>query len=51
MKFDLEEDEFSFKDESSFMNLNYQMENQQLKNGNSTIGFNEDTIYNKIEKK
>lgn len=50
MKFDLDEDEFSFKDEIDFMNLNYQMENQPIK-VNPTMGFNEDTIYNKIEKK
>ncbi len=47
MRFDL--DEFNFKDEINFMSLNNQLENQQLKNGNITIGFNEDTIYNKIE--
>ncbi len=48
MKFDL--DEFDFKDEIDFMSLNYQMKNQQLK-VNPTVGFNEDTIYNNIEKK
>lgn len=48
MKFDL--DEFDFKDEINFMSLNYQMESQQLK-VNPTVGFNDDTIYNNIEKK
>lgn len=47
MRFDL--DEFNFKDEINFMNLNNQIENQQVKNGNVTIGFNVDTIYHKIE--
>lgn len=46
MKFDL--DEFSFQDEGNFMNLIHQMENQQLKT-NSSFGFNEDSIYHKIE--
>ena len=46
MKFDM--DEFSFQDEINLMNLNYQMKNQQSKE-NPILGFNEDTIYNKIE--
>ncbi len=49
MSFDLEE--FNFKDEISFMSLNYQMENQQLKSNTSSLGFNEDAIYHSIEKK
>ena len=49
MKFDF--DEYNFQDEINLMNLNHQMENQQtIKNGNASFGFNEDTIYNKIEK-
>lgn len=48
MKFDL--DEFTFQDEVNFMNLNYQMERQQLKT-NASVGFNDDTIYHKIEEK
>lgn len=47
MKFDF--DEFNFQDEINFMNLNHQMESQQQK-VNPTFGFNEDSIYNKIEK-
>lgn len=43
-------DEFSFQDQINFMNLNYQMESQQLKTkNNSSIGFNEDSIYRKVE--
>lgn len=41
-------DEYTFQDEINFMNLNYQMENQHL-NLNKTMGFNDDTIYHKIE--
>ena len=49
MRFDF--DEYNFQDEINLMNLNHQMENQQtIKNGNASFGFNEDTIYNKIEK-
>jgi len=48
MKFDF--DEFTFQDEINFMNLNNQMENLQVKN-NDTMGFNLDTIYQKIEDK
>lgn len=48
MKFDF--DEYSFQEEISFMHLNYKMEKQQLK-ANSSLGFNEDTLYNKIENK
>ena len=48
MKFDL--DDFSFQDEINFMNLNHQMDKQQL-NINSSFGFNNDEIYNKIENK
>lgn len=46
-----EKDEFSFKDEINFMNLNYEIQNQQqlLKNQN-TFGFNNDTLYNGIDK-
>lgn len=46
MKFEL--DEFSFQDEINLMNLNNQMQNQQIK-PNGTMGFNEDTIYHKID--
>ncbi len=48
MKFDF--DEFTFQDEISVMNLNRQMENWQVKT-NDTMGFNRDTIYQKIEDK
>ena len=47
----LEGDEYSFKDEINFMNLNRQMENQQIKINSSSFGFNEDTIYQQIENK
>ncbi|MCI8384499.1 MAG: hypothetical protein HFJ33_06565 [Clostridia bacterium] len=47
MKFDF--DNFSFQDEANFMNLNNQMQSQQIK-ANGTLGFNDDTIYDKIEK-
>lgn len=46
MKFDF--DEFSFRDEINFMNLNYQMESQQRK-VNTSFGFNEDIIYKEID--
>lgn len=53
MKFDID-DEFTFQDEINFMDLNRQMEarEQILKNNsnNVTIGFNDDAIYNRIEK-
>ena len=48
MKFDF--DEFTFQDEINFMNLNNQMDNIQIKS-NTTTGFNNDTIYQKIEEK
>lgn len=48
MKFDF--DEFTFQDEINFMNLNNQMDNVQIKS-NTTMGFNNDTIYQKIEEK
>ncbi len=48
MKFDF--DEFSLQDEINLMNLNHQMENQQI-NLNASFGFNDDTIYHKIENK
>ncbi len=48
MKFDF--DEFTFQDEINFMNLNNQMESLQVKNID-TMGFNLDTIYQKIEDK
>ncbi len=49
MRFDF--DEYNFQDEINLMNLNRQIENQHIKtNGNASFGFNEDTIYNKIEK-
>lgn len=48
MKFDF--DEFTFQDEISVMNLNRQMENWQVKT-NDTMGFNSDTIYQKIQDK
>lgn len=50
MKFDF--DEYNFQDEINLMNLNRQMKNQQLRtNIEPSIGFNNDTIYNQIEKK
>ena len=49
MRFDF--DEYNFQDKINLMNLNHQLENQQIKtNVNASFGFNEDTIYNKIEK-
>ena len=47
MKFDF--DEYSFKDQIEFMNINNQMKQNQLQN-NKKIGFNNDTLYNFIEK-
>ena len=47
MRFDL--DEFNFQDEINFMNLNDQMEKNNQAKSNHTIGFNDDTIYQKIE--
>lgn len=47
----LDFDEFSFQDEVNFMNLNDQMQRTGKMNFNSTIGFNNDTIYQKIEEK
>ncbi len=49
MKYDF--DEFSFQDEINFMNLNKQMENTKQMNFDTTIGFNNDIIYQKIEDK
>lgn len=49
MKFDF--DEFSFQDEINLMNLNNQMENFGSLKFNETAGFNEDTIYVKIDEK
>ena len=49
MKFDF--DEFSFQDEINLIHLNNQMENLGHIKFNETIGFNEDTIYSKIEEK
>lgn len=46
MKFDF--DEYNFQDEINFMNLNQQMENRQVKM-NSSMGFNNDSIYDKVE--
>lgn len=46
MKFDF--DEYNFQDEINFMNLNHQMENRQVKM-NSSMGFNNDSIYDKVE--
>ena len=46
MKFDF--DEYSFKDQIEFMNINNQMKQNQLQN-NQNIGFNDDTLYNFIE--
>ncbi len=49
MRFDF--DEYNFRDEINLMNLNYQMESQQVeRNKNSSFGFNDDTIYNQIDK-
>lgn len=48
MKFDF--DEYNFQDEINLMNLNHQMENQQFKTEmNPSIGFNNDSIYDKVE--
>lgn len=50
MKFDF--DEYNFQDEINLMNLNYQMEKQQFKTEmNPSIGYNNDSIYHKIEEK
>lgn len=50
MKFDF--DEYNFQDEINLMNLNHQMENQQFKTEmNPSMGFNNDSIYHKIEEK
>ena len=53
MKFDLDDEDFTFQDEAIFMDLNRQMESRQQtfksNNNNNTLGFNNDTIYNKIE--
>lgn len=49
MKFDF--DEFSFQDEINLIHLNNQMENFGQIKLNETTGFNEDTIYSKIEEK
>lgn len=47
----LEFDEFDFQDEINFMNLNDQMEKASQIKFNTTLGFNDDTIYQKIEDK
>ncbi len=48
MKFDF--DEYNFQDEINFMNLNHQMKNRQVKmKMNSSMGFNNDSIYEKVE--
>ncbi len=49
MKFDF--DEFSFQDEINLIHLNNQMESAQHIKFDETVGFNEDTIYTKIEEK
>lgn len=54
MKFDLDDEDFTFQDEAIFMDLNRQMESRQQifkSNSNNTFGFNNDSIYNKIEQK
>lgn len=43
-------DEFSFKDEINLMSLQSKMEKQQIEN-TFKFGFNEDSIYNKMEDK
>ncbi len=48
MKFEF--DDFNFKDQIEFMNLNNQMKQNQIEN-NHNIGFNNDELYNFIEKK
>ncbi len=48
MKFEF--DDFNFKDQVEFMNLNKQMQQNQVEN-NSNIGFNNDALYDCIEKK
>lgn len=46
MKLDF--DEYGFKDQIEFMNINNQMQQNQLQN-NASIGFNNDALYNLIE--
>ena len=48
MKFEF--DDFNFKDQVEFMNLNKQMQQNQVEN-NANIGFNNDALYDSIEKK
>ncbi len=43
-------DDFNFKDQVEFMNLNKQMQQNHIEN-NQIIGFNSDIIYNFIENK
>ncbi len=48
MKFEF--DDFNFKEQVELMNLNKQMQQNQLEH-NQNIGFNNDILYNFIEKK
>ena len=48
MKFEF--DDFNFKDQIEFMNLNKQMQQNQIEN-NLNIGFNDDRLYNFVERK
>ncbi len=43
-------DDFNFKDQVEFMNLNKQMQQNQVEN-NPNMGFNNDALYDCIEKK
>lgn len=49
MRFDY--DEFNFKDDLEMMNLENQMKNNIITNAqNNTIGFNNDDLYNYVDK-
>lgn len=47
MRFEM--DDFNFKDEIDFMNIQHQMDNQKNFLENKTLGFNEDNLYKFIE--
>ena len=42
-------EEFSFKEEAELINLEYQMQNNQIINKETNIGFNNDYLYNNID--
>lgn len=48
MKFEF--DDFNFKDQVEFINLNKQMQQKQIEN-NQNLGFNSDALYNFAENK